>query len=328
MSDIWQTIEQAAVTLGLSVRTVNRHITAGKLESRLFEGRREVRIPASANFGTSAPGPAATNGRVSAEPSVAADTAAEARDPTTASASANGFSSENESSPTESEAFASSPRQRVTADSWSDRPMDTNTFLALADSLDDKATLAVAAYQTLARTAETQVQSLRKAALGAWAVVGVMAVGIIVAVGWGTYRLTTAETTANFLRDKVNEKDQQIQTQAAGRDTELQRIAAERDATREDLSKMRDEKIRLDERAKMLAEQAKAANERAQQAAFVLGQAQTRPTTQPLSATSPGTQPTVVEGSSGGGAASRPAAKSPSPRPTYMTNSDSTFDPK
>jgi excisionase family DNA binding protein len=40
----WMTIEQAAVSLGLSVRTVNRHITAGKLPSRLNEGRREVRI--------------------------------------------------------------------------------------------------------------------------------------------------------------------------------------------------------------------------------------------------------------------------------------------
>ena len=40
----WITIEQAAVTLGLSVRTVNRHITAGKLQSRLQDGRREVLI--------------------------------------------------------------------------------------------------------------------------------------------------------------------------------------------------------------------------------------------------------------------------------------------
>jgi hypothetical protein len=39
---IWMNIEQAAVTLGLSVRTVNRHINAGKLQSRLAEGRREV----------------------------------------------------------------------------------------------------------------------------------------------------------------------------------------------------------------------------------------------------------------------------------------------
>src|SRR5690242_18492256 len=43
MADSWQTIEQAAVSLRLSVRTVNRHISAGKLQSRLTsEGRREV----------------------------------------------------------------------------------------------------------------------------------------------------------------------------------------------------------------------------------------------------------------------------------------------
>jgi hypothetical protein len=40
----WITIEQAAVALGLSVRTVNRHINAGKLQSRLSDGRREVLI--------------------------------------------------------------------------------------------------------------------------------------------------------------------------------------------------------------------------------------------------------------------------------------------
>lgn len=46
MADTWQTIEQAAVTLGLSVRTVNRHISSGKLASRLTDGRREVLISA------------------------------------------------------------------------------------------------------------------------------------------------------------------------------------------------------------------------------------------------------------------------------------------
>jgi hypothetical protein len=46
MSGSWQTIEQAAVTLKLSVRTINRHISAGKLESRLNEGRREVLVNA------------------------------------------------------------------------------------------------------------------------------------------------------------------------------------------------------------------------------------------------------------------------------------------
>src|SRR5918911_636726 len=44
MADTWLTIEQAAVALGLSVRTVNRHIAAGKIQSRLNDGRREVLV--------------------------------------------------------------------------------------------------------------------------------------------------------------------------------------------------------------------------------------------------------------------------------------------
>ena len=44
MADTWLTIEQAAVALGLSVRTVNRHIVAGKIQSRLNDGRREVLV--------------------------------------------------------------------------------------------------------------------------------------------------------------------------------------------------------------------------------------------------------------------------------------------
>src|SRR5690242_18609983 len=42
LNGTWQTVEQAAVVLGLSVRTVNRHISAQKLKSRLIDGRREV----------------------------------------------------------------------------------------------------------------------------------------------------------------------------------------------------------------------------------------------------------------------------------------------
>lgn len=53
----WMTIEQAAVALGLSVRTVTRHVSAGKLPSRLIDGRREVSIE-NASRQTSAQGPA------------------------------------------------------------------------------------------------------------------------------------------------------------------------------------------------------------------------------------------------------------------------------
>ena len=44
MAYIWQTVEQAAVTLGISTRTIARRIAKGELESRLNSGRREVYI--------------------------------------------------------------------------------------------------------------------------------------------------------------------------------------------------------------------------------------------------------------------------------------------
>ena len=51
MADSWQTIEQAAVSLRMSVRTVNRHIVAGKIQSRLTDGRREVLVDLSGGAG-------------------------------------------------------------------------------------------------------------------------------------------------------------------------------------------------------------------------------------------------------------------------------------
>ena len=44
MAYIWQTVEQAAVTLDISTRTIARRIAKGELESRLNSGRREVYI--------------------------------------------------------------------------------------------------------------------------------------------------------------------------------------------------------------------------------------------------------------------------------------------
>ena len=68
MNDNWMTIEQAAVTLGLSVRTINRHITAGKLQSRLNDGRREVLIDlpgtSAADAATQPPATAFASGQV------------------------------------------------------------------------------------------------------------------------------------------------------------------------------------------------------------------------------------------------------------------------
>src|SRR5688572_187355 len=44
MATAWQTIEEAALTLGISSRTLHRRIVKGEFETRLESGRREVLI--------------------------------------------------------------------------------------------------------------------------------------------------------------------------------------------------------------------------------------------------------------------------------------------
>ena len=152
MNDNWMTIEQAAVSMGLSVRTVNRHITAGKLESRLNDGRREVRI-------------------------------------------------EIPSGPAE----ASSPAVSFVASGTTDLAApDYETVLALADNAADKADLAVSAYQTLARSADDRIGSTRRVAAVAWSLVGVMALGAIVSVGWTSHKLTRAAVETDHLYQQVS----------------------------------------------------------------------------------------------------------------------------
>ena len=252
MSEVWQTIEQAAVTLGLSVRTVNRHITAGKLQSRLFEGRREVLValpderPRAESF--AAAGASAAAGRDGQESRPGAANGQGTDDLSFSSSAVSPSASAGASDPFAEPAQRDAFRQTVTADFGADRPLDGQTMLALADSIDDKATLAVGAYQTLARSAETQVQSLRRVAFGAWAVVGVMAAGVIVAVGWATHRLTTAEVTATHLSKEVDKQT-----------TDKERLAAERERDRAELQNVRQQadslRARLVEVADRVAEQ-------------------------------------------------------------------------
>lgn len=274
MADTWQTIEQAAVTLRLSVRTVNRHITAGKLQSRLFEGRREVlvsgidpesfqpRSPASGTNEPAAPEPnftfqpggsAAFGQRTSGSVSGTSSVAEFANGGGYGSSAARPTSDREGGQPTDP-VVQDSHRQRVTPEVPSERPWDMQTMLALTDSIDDKATLAVAAYQTLARSAETQVQSLRKVALGAWAVVGVMAVGITVAVGWAAVTITSAEKSAGYLKEQLEQSKlerQKLEDHADG--LERDRDAA-RAKTTADLEGKREADGRMAEKVKGLEE--------------------------------------------------------------------------
>jgi hypothetical protein len=171
---LWMNIEQAAVTLGLSVRTVNRHINAGKLNSRLSDGRREVLMDGPNGGGGAMPQPPAGQQPVgfgAAAPVGALD----GLDTTTWS-------------PIETS---------------NDSIIDHETVLALADNAADKAELAVSAYQALARTADERVHASRRWLNAAWVLVGVMSVAAFASLGWTTNKLTRAAVEHEHLQKQV-----------------------------------------------------------------------------------------------------------------------------
>ena len=352
MADVWQTIEQAGVTLGLSVRTVNRHITAGKLASRLFEGRREVLINGSilGDFEEVACRPATpsssdpnftlrseSSGSVSER--TAAGTTGSPPNPSIAAGNGEGRSWAGADGSLAGDGSRLDPhRQRVTPGVASERPWDVQTMLALTDSIDDKATLAVAAYQTLARSAETQVQSLRKVAFGAWAVVGVMAVGITIAVGWAAVAITSAEKSAGYLKeqlDKATARTQELERNARDDLAALRGQVGTRAESQDDLRKIQE----LTERAVLAARQAEAAG-RPVGGIYPVGSvpftgssagpagAASPPSTQPVrNGPMPASRATLA----GSRPSTYPAGRSApyqNPNPPYLTNSNPAFDSK
>lgn len=377
MAELWQTIEQAAVTLGLSVRTVNRRITDGKLQSRLLEGRREVLIPqtglrsadgpslraapfatASVRAGTDY---ASTVGQDNGNGTQTATTSDNRRSTDAGGGGEDadarlGGGSLSEDGGWDGSAIPQGGQaaardggpQRVTPEVARESNLDLQTMLALTDSIDDKATLAVAAYQTLARSAETQVQSLRRVALGAWAAVGVMAVGVIVGVGWGVRSLTTAEMSASNMQDRVAREAEAQRQRSVEHAEELRRLTAERDAAQRERTAAASVADELRGRTAELAKQVSYHQQQAELSAAALRQqAATRPTAgvvQGSSATpAPGPAATatsdnraVTASSTFPPPVSRPAGelagKPPvpqSPRPTNMVNpNDGTFGPR
>jgi hypothetical protein len=222
MADSWQTIEQAAVSLRLSVRTVNRHMAAGKLQSRLnADGRREVLV--------SLPdGPAEGANPSPFSDTLAADTPAEVSDNPAPAISAVPVPNTGSS-------------------------LDPETVLALADSAAQKADMAVTAYQTLARLADTQVRQVRRQARVAWAAVALMAAGVTVAVGWTTHRLTRASADADHLNARLQqlqnqaiEDAQAVRQQSDSLETERSASAAAQSELRAELAGAREQAARAD----------------------------------------------------------------------------------
>lgn len=240
MADTWLTIEQAAVALGLSVRTVNRHIVAGKLPSRLQDGRREVLVQTTPDKAdaVSAIGRTVDDSPFGAVLSPFASDAPSVTGPAIA-----GHATVTIPPPS---GHAGEPPARMsdrTADPSQQSGIDAETVLALADNANEKADLAVSAYQALARATDVQFQHVRRSARLAWGSVAVMAAAVSVAVGWTTHHLTKAKVQTEFLQ-------QVVQSRSAAADT----LSAEREGLRGELSAAREVAARAEGKASALSD--------------------------------------------------------------------------
>jgi hypothetical protein len=244
MADTWLTIEQAAVTLGLSVRTVNRHIVAGKIPSRLQDGRREVLVQTPADKSDAVSSGASVGSHAYDDSPFGAVLSPFASDtPSVTGPAISGHATVN-IPPPQSHNDRNFDRP---SDGSSDVPhhgtIDANTVLALADNANEKAELAVTAYQALARATDVQFQHVRRSARFAWAAVALMAVGVSVAVGWTTHHLTRAHVQTQFLQ-------QQVQSKTGVADT----LSAEQETLRAELSAAKEQAARAEGKASTLTD--------------------------------------------------------------------------
>jgi hypothetical protein len=283
VADTWQTVEQAAVALGMSVRTVNRHIAAGKIASRLHEGRREVLVslpePESDTLKASVRDAfARLNAAAEAELTDRLETDANLEWSDTSdeipSVMTDTVSASAEEAPEPTTVHIPSP-EPTNADTSSRLGFDAHTVLALADNASDKAEMAVSAYQALARVAEARAEATRRNARFAWSAVAVMAAGVTVAVGWTSHHLTAARAESQYLQQELTV------TSAAVSD-----VRQERDTLRGELSVARESIARSEgklEAAAQASAHMEAELKRATNEANQVHAPATAPTTRPIS---------------------------------------------
>ncbi len=187
MATAWQTLEEAALTLGISSRTLHRRIAKGEFQTRLENGRREVLVSIAepqidgAQLGV---------GRGAANVS---DAAADAVDVIGAGSGREGG--------------------ELSADVQS-------TMLMLHEDRIRRTDLALMAYQQSVNVSAINARQARISSRVAWGTAGALAAMLFVCVTWATHRVTKAQADMENLNGQVK----QLSTAADMRQQEADRL--------------------------------------------------------------------------------------------------------
>jgi hypothetical protein len=161
MATAWQTVEEAALTLGISSRTLHRRIARNELETRLENGRREVLVTLP-DIAPSAPTPSSDNSNFQISETIAGD-------------------------------FAADSSGADTSDAVS------QTMLALHEDRIRRTDLAIMAYQQSITNAARDARRSRVGSRWAWATASAAVVALCLGATWTTHRLTRAEAQVDTL---------------------------------------------------------------------------------------------------------------------------------
>jgi len=194
MAYAWQSVEEAAVTLGISTRTLHRRISKGEVETRLENGRREVLV-------------CLPDEEVQFE-----EDASEVTDTITIP------------TPSTSAAIAAEQQGGVGGDI-----ILAEKEIQLANEKVRRTELALAAFQHTSTLLQKEATRTRISARCAWAAVAVLSVGVYVAVGWTAAQVTKYRTDNANLNQQLKVATEVADKTAA----ERERYREERDRARE-----------------------------------------------------------------------------------------------
>src|SRR5438034_11532850 len=181
MASAWQTLEEAALTLGISSRTLHRRLARGEFETRMENGRREVLV-------------------VIAEPSVSVDIPAPAAvaDEVADMADTDDAADQYESAPS---------NMSDTSDTSATPTCDEiqTTMLALHEDRIRRTDLAIMAYQQSVNVTAADARRAHRKARLAWSVAGGTVAATFVAIVWATHSVTRANAQVEHLNSVVRQ---------------------------------------------------------------------------------------------------------------------------
>jgi cell division protein FtsB len=234
MATCWQTVEEAALTLGISSRTLHRRLAKGEFQTRLENGRREVLVVVDDSQPLS---DAAVSAQVRAELSAFARRASQLHE---RARSAENLKSENSPDPRGSALRATSrgvarngaadsgdppaidpadqhpdfseasnaPDTQASspASDTADTPNEIeSTMLTLHEDRIRRTDLAIMAYQQSVNVVASDSRRAHRSARIAWALAGCIIVALFVGGIWGTHTLTQAQAEVDHLHQIVRQ---------------------------------------------------------------------------------------------------------------------------